>query len=320
MIRRSAMLAALLLAGTIALPAALQAAEGAPADIPINGSRIFPESISADIDGNIYVGSANGTIYRVESEGTTAEPWILPSAENGLTSLFGVLADENRGLLWVCNNPPFGGPPQPGAKSGLKSFDLFSGELRGTYDFPGDGPAACNDMTIQNLADIYVTDTAGGRIFHLAPDAEELELFAQSPELVGVDGIAVSGDGTLYINNVRQNLVQRIKQNPDATYAGLTTLTLSEPVSGPDALRLVGDNRFLQAEGSGNRVTYVEVNGNSAKITPIRTGLDSSPGVTHVNGIAYATEGKIAYMFDPALKDKSPDPFIIRAFKLPDWP
>ncbi|KPL66931.1 hypothetical protein SZ64_01765 [Erythrobacter sp. SG61-1L] len=314
------MLAALLLAGGTAMPAALHAADGTPADIPINGSRIFPESISADIDGNLYVGSSSGTIYRVESEGKTAEPWIVPSAENGLTSLFGVLADDNRGLLWVCNNAPFGGPPQPGVKSGIKSFDLQTGELLGTYDFPGDGPAACNDITIQNLADLYVTDTAGGRIFHLAPDGQELELFVQDPALVGVDGIAISGDGTMYINNVRQNLVQRVNQNPDESYAGLTTLTLSEPVSGPDALRLVGGNRFLQAEGSGNRVTYVDVDGDTAKITPIRTGLDSSPGVTHVDGVAYATEGKIAYMFDPALKDKSPDPFIIRAFNLPDWP
>lgn len=320
MTRRSATLAALLFAGTIALPASLQAADGAPADIPINGSRVFPESISADIDGNIYVGSANGIVYRVESEGTVAEPWILPTPENGLTSLFGVLADENRGLLWVCNNPAFGGQPKPGVKSGLKSFDIITGDLMGTYDFPGDGPAACNDMTIQNIADIYVTDTAGGRIFHLAPGAEKLELFAQDPELVGVDGIAVSGNGTMYINNVRKNLVQRVEVKPGDIYGGLTTLTLSEPVNGPDALRLVGDNRFVQAEGPGGRVTYVEVDGDTAKITPIRTGLDSSPGVTHVNGVAYATEGKIGYMFDPALKDKSPDPFIIRAFALPDWP
>lgn len=298
----------------------LSAAHAAAADIPINGSRVFPESISADLDGNIYIGSVNGTVYRVESEGKSAEPWIVPGPENGLTSLFGVLADENRGLLWVCNNPPFGGPPPPGAKSGLKSFDLQSGELTGTYDFPGEGPFACNDITIRNLADLYVTDTSGGRIFHLAPDAEKLELFAKDPELVGVDGIAVAGDGTIYINNVRMNLVQRVNLKTDGSYAGLTALALSEPVNGPDALRLVGGNLFLQAEGPGGRVTYVEVEGDKARIIPIRTGLDSSPGVTHVDGVAYATEGKIGYLFDPALKDKNPDPFIIRAFPLPELP
>jgi hypothetical protein len=92
---------------------------------------------------------------------------------------------------------------------------------------------------------------------------------------------------------------------------------LSQPVNGPDALRPVGGNRFLQAEGPGNRVTYVDIEGDRATITPVRTGLDSSPGVTHVGAVGYATEGKIGYLFDPALRDKDPGPFIIRAFRLP---
>src|SRR5690606_37554422 len=76
-----------------------------PADIPINGSRVHPESITSDAAGNIYVGSVPGTIYRAAAGATSAEPWIEPSAENGLTSLFGVFADDARGLLWACNNP-----------------------------------------------------------------------------------------------------------------------------------------------------------------------------------------------------------------------
>jgi hypothetical protein len=36
-----------------------------------------------------------------------------------------------------------------------------------------------------------------------------------------------------------------------------------------------------------------------------------------VGRTAYALEGKIEYMLDPKLKDKSPDPFVIRAFALP---
>lgn len=292
----------------------------ASADILIDGSSVHPESISADIDGNIYVGSFNGTIYRAEADSDTAHPWILPTEANGLTSTFGILADENRGLLWVCNNPPFGTTPAPGQKSGLKSFDLVTGEMTGSYDFPGDGPATCNDMTIEGIADIYVTDTGGGRIFHLAPGADELELFAQGPELIGVDGIAVSGNGTIYINNVRQNTVQRVNVGANGSFAGLTTLELSEPVAGPDGLRLVGGNRFVQAENQSGRITYLDIDGDTATITPIKTGLESSPGVTHVNGMGYATEGKIGYIMDPELRGQDPGQFYIRSFPLPDWP
>ena len=287
------------------------------ADIRINGSRVHPESITSDAAGNLYVGSIGGTVYRAAAGSATAEPWIVPSEANGLTSLFGVLADDARGLLWVCNNPPFGGPPAPGARSALKAFDLSTGMLSAVFELPGEGPFACNDIAVAADGTTFVTETAGGRIFALRPNANELALFAGSPELVGIDGIAFAEDGQMYINNVRRHTVQRVERDGFA-FAGLTTLTLSQPVSGPDALRPVRGNRFLQAEGQGNRVTYVDIEGDRAVITPVRTGLESSPGVTRVGSVGYATEGKIGYLFDPALRGQDPDPFVIRAFPLPD--
>lgn len=285
-------------------------------DIRINGSRVHPESITSDRAGNIYVGSVPGIVYRAMAGSRTAEPWILPDDANGLMSLFGVLADDRRGLLWACNNPPFGGPPPVGAQSSLKAFDLATGALRGTYPFPGDAPATCNDIAVASDGTTFATDTSGGRIVALVPGGDALTTFAADPELVGIDGIAFAADGTMYINNVRDHTVQRVDRNGGA-YAGLTTLTLSQAVNGPDALRPVSGNRFLQAEGPGNRVTYVDIQGDRAVITPIRTGLDSSPGVTSVGRMGYATEGKIGYLFDPALRDQDPGAFIIRAFELP---
>ena len=299
-----------------AVLACVGGAAAAQSDIPINGSRVFPESITSDAAGNIYVGSVGGTIYRATAGGASAEPWIVPSAQNGLTSLFGVLADDRRGLLWVCNNPPFGGPPPAGAKSGLKAFDLKAGSYSAHYDFPGEGPFACNDIAIGPQGTTFATDTAGGRIFALAPHGNELTLFASDPELVGIDGIAFAEDGTMYVNNVRKNTLLRVNRTGYA-FTGLTVLTLSQPINGPDGLRPVSGSRFLQAEGQGNRVTYVDIAGDSATITPVKTGLESSPGVTRVGQTGYATEGKISYLFDPALRDKSPDPFVIRAFPLP---
>jgi sugar lactone lactonase YvrE len=300
-----------LLASCATVPASSQVA-----DIRINGSRVHPESITSDAAGNIYTGSTGGTIYRAVAGSDIAEPWIVPNTANGLTSVFGVLAEHTRGLLWVCNNPPFGGPPQPGARASLKLFDLATGSYSANYLFPGEGPAVCNDIAVGPDGTTYATDTSGGRILALAPNANELTVFAADPALVGIDGIAFSGDGVMYINNVREHTVQRVDRAGSA-YAGLTALTLSEPVNGPDALRPISGNRFLQAEGSGNRVTYVDIDGDRAVITPVKTGLDSSPGVTHVGRTGYATEGKIGYLFNPALRGQDPGPFIIRAFPLP---
>jgi sugar lactone lactonase YvrE len=285
-------------------------------DIPIKGTRVFPESITSDAAGNIYVSSNGGTIYRAK-RGATAEPWVVPSAENGLLSLFGVLADDRHGILWTCSNPPFGAPPQPGAVSSIKGFALSTGQLERSFDFPAGKPTACNDLAMAEDGTLWATDTASGRIFTVPPNASAMVLFAKGQELVGVDGIAFADDGTLYINNVRQNLVQRVNRAGDG-YAGLTNLTLSQPVDGPDGLRPVGGHRFLQAEGTSGRVALVEVQGDRATITTIRDGLDSSPGVTRVGRVGYATEGKIGYLFDPALQGQDPGQFIIRAFSLPE--
>lgn len=310
-LRAAGLCAAALLSACVSTPSA------EVQDIRIAGERVFPESITADAAGNIYVGSLGGIIYRAAAGSTVAVPWVKPNQENGLRSLFGVLADERHGLLWTCSNPNSFGPPDPSAGSSVVAFDLSSGTHRANYPFPA-GPAACNDMAVAADGTLYVTDTAQGRIFRLDEGANSLELFAQGEDLVGVDGIAFAADGAMYVNNVRANLVQRVNRDGSGAYAGLTDLTLSLPVSGPDGLRPVGGSKFLQAEGSGGRVALVEVSGDSATVAPIRTGLDSSPGVTRVGSVGYATEGKIGYLVDPALQGQDPGNFYIRAFALPE--
>lgn len=317
---RAAGLWAAAMAGTALLSGcgeAPSAEAAAPEDILINGERVFPESVTSDSAGAVYAGSLSGTIYRAEPGAGVAEPWIQPDSDNGLQALFGVLADERHGVLWVCSNPnPFAGGDGPKTSS-LVAFELASGAFEASYPFP-EGPAACNDMAVAPDGDLYVTETAGGRMFVLAPGGAALELFADGEPLIGVDGIAFSDDGTMYINNVRQNLVQRVERDEDGGYAGLTDLELSEPVNGPDGLRPIGGNRFLQAEGPGGRVALIAVDGDSATVTPIRTGLASSPGVTSLGRIGYATEGKIGYLIDPELQGQDPGEFYLRAFTLPE--
>lgn len=304
-----------MLAGLAALAWAGAAAAAPPADVTIDASRVYPESITSDAAGNLYNGSNAGTIYRTKAGAAIAEPWIVPDAHNGLRSLFGVFADNKRGLLWVCNNPNLF--KRETGTSSLRAFSLKTGQLSAAYDFPTDGPSACNDIAIDKDGSVWASETTGGRIFVLRPHANELALFAKGPELVGIDGIAFAGDGALYINNVRKQLFQRVERKADGAFDKLTTLGTTLPLNGPDGLRALGGNRFIQGEGPGGRVALVYVAGNSAAIVPIATGLDGSVGVTVVGSTAYAIEGKIEYMFDPKLKDKSPDPFTIRAFALP---
>ena len=300
-------LAALALAACVSVP------PPSPYEVTINGSRVFPESITSDAAGNLYNASIAGTIYRTLAGSRTAEPWILPSEHNGLTSLFGLMADDAKGLLWACNNPNmFAG--QTG-RSSLLAFDLRSGRLSGRYDFP-EGPAACNDIAVAADGAVWASETAGGRIFVLRPKANELALFAAGEELVGIDGIAFAQDGALYINNVRSNLFQRVERKADGSYAGLTDLTLPVALGGPDGLRSLGGNRFIQGEGQSGRVAILQVRGDSVALTPFAEGLNGPVGVTVAGNTAYVVEGKIGYLIDPSLREQNPDPFVIRAFPM----
>lgn len=307
--------ASLLSLGLAACATVEPATPPAPADIMINGVGVYSESATSDLAGNIYTGSLTGTIFRATPGTAIAQPWVEASEANGLLALFGVLADDRHGLLWTCSNPDtFTGSGAPGGRSALKAFALTDGSYTASYDLP-EGPQACNDIAVAPDGSIYVSETVNGQIFHLPRGANELQLFARGEDLVGIDGLAFAADGTLYINNVRQNLVQRVERGANGTYAGLTTLQLSLPVSAPDAIRPLGGHRFIQSEGQGGRIALISVEGNSATVTPLFEGVRSAPGVTVVGGTGYAIEGKIQYLFDPALKGQDPGPFMLRAFR-----
>jgi len=95
--------------------------------------------------------------------------------------------------------------------------------------------------------------------------------------LVGIDGLAFSGEGVLIVNNVRSNQLIRVDRNADGTMGSLTTLTLTTELGGPDGLRLLSGNRFIQAEGTVGRVHLADIDGDTATITVLDDTLVSSP-------------------------------------------
>jgi sugar lactone lactonase YvrE len=174
----------------------------------------------------------------------------------------------------------------------------------------------CNDAAVASDGTVYAADTRNGRLMRLPKGGKELQVAGADPQLAGIDGLAFAGDGTLYVNSVTLNTMLRVELLEDGSMGRLTQLALSQPVSGPDGLRPISGNRFLQAEGTSGRITEVTIEGDTARIRTLRDGLNSSPGVTLAGNTAYAIEGKIGYLFDPKLKGQDPGPFKILAIPL----
>jgi len=288
------------------LPAVAQAAGK---DVAIDEPKVFTESISSDAAGNLYAGSNKGVIFRATPGATKAVAWIKPDDTNKIKQLLGVLADDKSNTLWVCSIAGFG---VPGGESAAVSFDLKTGAFKARYVLPGPN-ATCNDITVGQYGKVYIAETSGGRIFSIAPDAKEMKLEVQDPQLSGIDGIAFTADNTLYANNTRQNTFFRINRDSSGNYQSLTKLTTSLPLKGPDGLRLYKGNQLLEAETGNNRIALLTITGDNVDVKPL---LDPAPGaasVTHIGDTAYTVFGKMSYLFDPKLRDQDPGPFVMTA-------
>jgi sugar lactone lactonase YvrE len=299
----------LILASTIAC------AQRDAGDIRIEDTAVFPESVTSSADGTIYIGSVKGNVYRTLPADNVAHPWIRHSPENGILTILGVLADDAHNTLWLCSAPNFFGPERSEGVTALHAYNLQSGEQKGKWDFPGGG--TCNDITIDSDGTAFASDTAGGRILTLAPGAKELTVWGSDPSLIGIDGLAFSGDGTLIVNNVRSNELIRVDRNADGSMGKLTSLALDLELGGPDGIRLVSGNRFIQAEGNVGRIHLADIDGDRATITVLDDTLISSPGVTVVGNTAYAIESNIQYLLDPELRGQEPEMFVLKAIELP---
>lgn len=314
-IAAAATLAAMLAGGCTAQSTSTPAASRG--DIRIDGRNVHPESIGSSADGAVFIGSMNGIVYRAGPGEAVAKPFITPSPQNGLRAVFGVLADDAGRRLWVCSVAnPFVRSEGPAQPSEVAAFDLASGALVGRWPFPAPG-GTCNDIAIGPDGAAYATDTPGGRILRLKKGADALEVVAATPQLVGIDGIAFAADGTMYINNVRSHTLWRVALTGNAASPQLTQLAASREMEGPDGLRPVGPNRFLQAEGPGGRITLVTIEGDAAKIEVIRDGLSSTPGATLVGNTVYTVEGKIDYLVNPQLRGQDPGEFRAIAIPMP---
>jgi len=145
----------------------------------------------------------------------------------------------------------------------------------------------------------------------LRKGAAALVPWVKDPRLAFVDGIAIGGDGSIVVNTVTTGRMFRIPVGAGGAAGEIVELQPSVKLGGPDGLRALGGNRFLQAENGVGRVSVVTVSGTTATVTPIKEG---EPGITSaaaVHGQVWAINAKMAYRRDPALKGKDPNPFTI---------
>jgi hypothetical protein len=246
-------------------------------EILIGDAKSQPESLTIAPGGVLFVGSASSPfVYKVRPGASSAEKFVDASAEGAGTFFFGMLADAANHTLWTCQLTPVAGATPARRHTALRGFDLASGAQKLRWDLPGDN-SVCNDFAIGPDKALYITDTANGKIFRLAPGASSAELFLEHRVLNGVDGITFL-DGVLYVNNVFFNKLYRIPVGADGKAGQPVDIWMDQPVKGPDGMRAANGKLLLAENGSG-QIAVLTVSGDKASVTVFRDGLNTPTAV-----------------------------------------
>ena len=262
---------------------------GPVSEILIVDAKSQPESLTMAPGGVLIVGSASSPfVYKVKKGGDTAEKFVDASAEGPGTFFFGMLADPGTKTVWTCQLTPVPDTKPVQRHTALRGFDLSTGTEKLRWNLPGDN-STCNDFSIGPDKALYITDTANGKIYKLAPHAKTAELFLEDTTLLkGIDGITFL-KGTLYVNNVVTNKIYRIPVDASGKPGQLVEIVTDQPVNKPDGMR-AANGKLLVAENGGGKVSVITVNGDKGTVTVIKDGLKTPTGVEPAGNTIWIAE------------------------------
>jgi Cu-Zn family superoxide dismutase len=221
--------------------------------------ELWPEGIAIDrATGELYVGSIHRrAIFRLATDGSLHEvEWSPP---DDLGEVIGIWVDSDRRALWAATGDgewrePVSGPPRT---NGLVRIDLETGDLT-RFPVPDDEVRLLNDVVVAPDGTVWATESVRSEVYRISPGSE-LELYRRFPEMVFLNGLAVSGDGrTLFLGH----------------YGGLSALDLEEesiqPVRGNDmALGMIDGMSWVD-----DRLVLVQ-NNRHVNFRVVRVDLDA---------------------------------------------
>lgn len=273
-----------------------------PELLALPGQAYYPESLHADDEGTLYVGSlATGEVVAYD-RGATEPRTVIAAGAHGVTGVTGVLVHDRE--LWLCSvDTTFQRPTE------VRSFTL-AGDPIASYPQPAN--AFCNDLVFGADGTLYASDSFGG-IRALAPSAGEFVTFAEDPRFLpdaqgafGLDGLAFLDD-TLYVNKFDTGELFAIDAG-----GVVSEITVTPPLQAPDGMRALDDGSLLVAEGAG-RLTRVEITGATGTATTIAGDLDMPTSVVVARGAAWVSEGQLGRLFS----QQTPNlPFAVRRIDL----
>lgn len=164
----------------------------------INERDLIPEGTAFDDStGQLFISSAyKRKIKRIYPDGKSDD--LVIEKQDGLLGVAGMEVDAKRRVIWVnsCRNPnmPIAeGEQEEMLTTVVHQFDLRTGKLIRQYPGPKGGHFF-NDLTVDQVGNVYITDTQSGEIYWIPKTRDSLEIFLKPRHVFFLNGITKSSD------------------------------------------------------------------------------------------------------------------------------
>lgn len=215
------------------------------AEIP--GDIAMPEALAMDpTTGRLFVGTVrDGAILVRGQDEEEFQPFASPETVDGLMAVFDLIADPERGHLWVATGSTSqyrGATSANFGRTSLIRLDLATGEKQAEFRVLPDGkPHLLGAMALAGDGTVYAADNLTPFVYRLAPGEERPQVFLGNPVFTGFRGIALSPDAAkLYVADYELGV---FVYETDGERRGL-------PLPAPDTLNLGGIDGLYRWENS----------------------------------------------------------------------
>jgi sugar lactone lactonase YvrE len=226
----------------------------------------FPEGLAVAPDGTIYVGIANtGDILEVDPSGNTVTLASVVLPEGGV--LLGL--EEHAGSVYALVSA--------GPASGVHVISRSTGSVSQVATLPAD--SFPNDLVFGDRGQIYVSDTAGGRILEVQPFGEVRTWFA-SPLIqgnvadpgplgipIGANGIAWAPDRkSLYVAVTEGARVVEIPVDSDGSAGEAVVVAEAPSLGGADGIVFGPDGTLYVTSFVQNHVVAIDIDTGNVEV------------------------------------------------------
>jgi len=319
-------IAFLSLAGAFAAAGVAQAAPPpAAAGIEFKAPTAYPEGIAFNPKTNEFFVSSmrHGTVGAVKADGTYREFAKDPL----LVSAVGMHADPERNRLLVCVSDPgvsmVTSPKTQKKIARLVAFDLTTGKRIHVVELEKLAAANeqhfCNDLTIDEKGDVFVTDSFSPYIYRVDP-SYKAKVFLKSDTFKGegfnLNGIVHHAGDYLLVAKYNDGTIWKIDEKDPKK---MEQVAISEKLPNADGMLLTGDGELVVVQnGDVNRVVRLKSTDDfkTAKVEKVVPTSKDFPTtvVAGVGGKLYVMMSRLGELFADPAKAKS-DSFTLMELK-----